>query len=324
MTAPTLSIADPSLINRQAWQIRWECRARSTSLAEAVLGMGEPTGEAEDPWGEACRTLAWQARWRGDFDAAEFYCTASLASAERSTRCAPALRGEAQATLAIVHYSRGRRDLARQAVRDGLSAIRSADLPETRAELLVLGAVVLRYGRGDVATLRALDRAMTLARGAMRPRVHHVLARILRTDGLPCDAMSHAMQALTGARRHRNRVLLPYALEVVASCHRTLGAPERARRYLSEGLELAREDGDRRAECHLLRELSLVDRDMGRTRAAHSAARDGLRLARDMKYELWERHLILQLAELAETTGDAGAALSAYKRLHHLSEAEHH
>ena len=66
------SVGDPALLQRVAWSMRWQSRAQSLEYAGRALELlkGDTSAPATIRRGQVLVTLAWQAKWRGDFDAA--------------------------------------------------------------------------------------------------------------------------------------------------------------------------------------------------------------------------------------------------------------
>ncbi len=58
LTAPTASPVHSGLINRQAWSLRWQDRARSIELAREVLAQRVNPDSPGPSVALACRTLA--------------------------------------------------------------------------------------------------------------------------------------------------------------------------------------------------------------------------------------------------------------------------
>ncbi|SFD47344.1 tetratricopeptide repeat protein [Roseivivax sediminis] len=321
-TAPTASPVHAGLINRQAWAVRWEDRKQSTDLAREVLSLRLPQGRQGPSVGLACRTLAWQAQWSGELDEAADFAAEALEILKDAPRMSVAV-GDVQAVFANIYYARSRRDLARASIEAGFEAIGADEAVATRIDLLCAQAAVLRQGRHMKPAAETLLKAMSIAEGPEVARVHHDLARLFEADQAFEEAMSHAMRAVSGARAHSNRVILPYALEVLGACHRVRGAHDRARTYLAEGRAIAEADGDRRVLCQVLRQIALLEADGGQMQAALRAADRGLMIAREMTHPLLERQFLRLIAESYEALGDTDAALHAYKRLYHLLEADY-
>lgn len=309
---------DPRFLNRKAWALRWEDRTESTALArraKAECGAG-----ASSEQGLACRTLAWHAKWRGNFNESAAQCTQALAClSEEHDKGALA---QVHSILAVIHYSRGRRDLARDAVMNGFVCLGHAGPVEARIDLLASHASILRYAQKFTESRTLLDEALSLSDGAERARMHHNIARHLAFVEDHDAAWTHAQEALKLARRHNNRVILPYVLELLGAGSRRKGRLDAARTGLIEGLAISRADEDIRGQCQILQELALVEQDSGDRLAALAAAQDGLGLAAALSYPIWEKQFLLQIAQLHEANGYYASAMKTWKALYRLQERE--
>ncbi|MEM7499122.1 MAG: hypothetical protein AAF371_14160 [Pseudomonadota bacterium] len=307
-----------ALFNRRAWTVRWASRSESFRLAErAFAASDEHDDEARSI---ALRTLAWQAKWRGDFNRAEAFCDQVLARLEPGQL--PVVQADIHAILGVVHYSRGRRDLARQAVDKGLALIDRQSAIETRVDLLTTLSTIQRYAKRLEESQATLETALAISVGAERARVEHNMARALAACGNPQEALEMGLRALGNARLYRNRVILPYALEVVGGCYRALGRWTNAAAYLEEGAHYGEQDGDVRVECQCLDELARVERAAGNRQAAVEAATRGLVQAEALGYRLWEKRFLETIAEVAEEDGRLDEALAVSKRLLRLKDDE--
>ncbi|CAN0566128.1 unnamed protein product, partial [Ectocarpus sp. 12 AP-2014] len=107
---------DPALMNRIAWARRWTDRTTSTEYAISALqtAKGGQGRRSRKEQGYAMRTLAWHARWRGEFDASFEYSLKAesfLSEAEN-----PVTRASVYATLGMVQFVRSRLDLGMCAI----------------------------------------------------------------------------------------------------------------------------------------------------------------------------------------------------------------
>ncbi|ETW14044.1 hypothetical protein ATO8_04101 [Roseivivax marinus] len=319
ITAPTASPVHAGIINRKAWAMRWEDRAESLRLAREVLSLRTQDERPGPSAALAARTIAWQARWRGDLDGAADFGARALEVLAETPRMAGPL-ADLHAIFADLYLARGRSDLARASVEGGFAALGAEEAPETRIDLLCAQARILERSRHVKEAADTLMNAMSIAAGPEIPRVHHELARLYEADGRLQEALSHAMRALSGARAQANRVILPHALASVAACHRQSEATDRARTYIAEGLEIAEAEGDRRAELNLLYQRALIDAEAGASGEALEAAQKGALIAAELTFPRWARRFGRLLAETHETLGNTAEALRAYKHLYHLVE----
>lgn len=308
---------DPEFINRKAWAIRWSDRQESSTLAQRVLDQGSESSAA----GRALRTLAWQAKWVGDFDDSEGRCLHALQhlNADRDA----AVLADVHGVLAVIRYSRGRRDLARDSVDTGFALLGSGGPAETRIDLLCSLATINRYAKRNRDALDALQVALDLATGVELARVHHNLARALihmtRTD----EGLIEANLAVSHAREHTNRVILPYALELIGAGHHAQGKHDLALDALTEAEAIAQQDRDSRACCQILYQISLVHEATGAPEQALTTAIRGLALSRQVHYPLWEKNFLELIARLHEAQGNIAGALDTMKSLHEVTSREH-
>ncbi|MEM9761432.1 MAG: hypothetical protein AAF968_02795 [Pseudomonadota bacterium] len=307
-----------ALLDRRAWAIRWSSRVQSFRLAERALQVaskGSLTDQAS-----ALRTLGWQARWRGDFEQAESFAEQALRRLEPDL--APVLQADALSILAVVHYSRGRRDVARRAVEFGFEKLGAHEAAETRVDLLLSATNIERGSkRFDEAAL-LLDRALEIASGPELARVEHDQARACYADGDAECALEWGQRAVNSARVFRNRVILPYALEAVGGAYRMLGREPEAAAHLEEGGRIAAEDGDGRVACQCMAERAQLALDEGDCAGALEPARQGLEQARSMGYVVWQKKFLTIISAAAEGGGALDEALAASKALHVVKDCE--
>lgn len=312
----TATKADPAFLNRLAWNVRWSDRARSVRSAREALSVIGARRDLRCDRGQAERTLSWQAKWRGDFDAALAHalaCEAVVSEAE-----APDLRGDCYSILGVLHYSRHRMDLAQSATERGLGL---PDLPTaTRIDLLTTKSTIERYqghvGKSGITLMRARD----LASGVELARVEHNMARWMAQQDDFETALEYADRSIALAQEHENRVILPYALEVAGSATAALDQPERASDYFRKGIEIAVEDDDMRVLCQILYCSASFEKQRGNHREAHDQLSYGAGIADDMQYALWQKKFALALAEVLEVLGDLPGALAAHKSAWHLQD----
>jgi tetratricopeptide (TPR) repeat protein len=295
-------------------------RHRSTSLSQRVLDITDPEGDTSRvARASALRTLAWQAKWRGDFEGSASYCLQAKQGVDASL--APAILVDVYSLLGVIHYSSGRRDFAARMVSRGLSLLSESVPAEGHVDLHTTRSTILRYrGRREEAR-HALEIARQHAKGAEHARVEHMIARAHIHDGAPVEAEHHAQTALDLARRYNSRVILPYALEVLGTALLQQDQAEQALPFLEEGLALARTEDDRRACCQILRELGRVQQKRGNTALALSHLIEGHRIAADMGYPLWLKSFSETLGALYEDAGEYRKAATAYKEVVALQNA---
>lgn len=311
-------VQDSRFLNSRAWLTRWSDRRFSQSLAQMAHDTARP--DDHQAAGLALRTLAWHCKWLGEFDASETHCT------HARQRLDPATDQEALADvmsiLGVIHYSRGRRDLAIDATEQGLALIEGRDATVTRIDLLTTKSTILRYNGRFREACDMLQSARNMSSGCERARVDHNMARCLDHEGKIVEASALALQSVVGARRHDNRVILPYALEILGTTLLRLGKPIEARRYLNEGLVHAREYGDRRAECQLLEQIGLVLHSQDMLDDALLVLQEGLATAEALNYPIWQKRFLRHSMSIHESRHDQTEALATCRRLLDLLDAE--
>lgn len=311
-----LSGGDPTLLNRIAWERRWSSRKTSQDYAQAALdaaskGVGERSAAGQ---GLARRTLAWQAKWRGDFDESLIDCL--TVESLLSEADFPSARADVYSILGVIHYSRNRLDLANCAVDRGFYLLNSRENEEdvpTLVDLLTTRATIQRYAGEKARAGLTLGRALDLAEAADRARVNQNIARWLMNDEDFIKGLEHAEQSLDGATEFKNRVILPYSYEVAGACLSGLGESDKAAECFVKGLEVAESDGDRRAQCQLLEQYACMRLRGGDVAGARDLFEKGGKIARDMGYSLWQKTFALGLADAHEKLGNLQAALDQHK-----------
>lgn len=311
-----LTGGDPALLNRIAWERRWSCRKTSQEYARSALesaskGVGERSTSGQ---GLARRTLAWQAKWRGDFDGSMSDCLAVESLLTEADF--PRERADVYSIMGVIHYSRNRLDLANCAVDRGFYLLNSRELDEdipTLIDLLTTRASIQRYSGEKARAGITLGRAFELAEGAETARVCHNIARWLLADEDYAKAHDHAEQALDAAVNFKNRVIMPYGYEVAGACQAAMDQTDRAAVYFKQGLEVAREDGDRRAQCQLIEQYARMELRLGHIAEARDLFDKGAKIARDMGYSLWQKIFALGLADVHEKLGNLQVALEQHK-----------
>lgn len=317
--------SDPRLLNRLAWVKRWSESATSVEYANLALnasaglnGQMRRTARAH-----AFRTLAWQARWRGDFAEAQKFGLS--AEGEVSESEDTILRADVYAILAVVHYSRGRLDLAVCATDRGFKILEEIDdkaACDAMIDLLIARATVHRLAGNMARAGLSLNKARDLAQGHDLARVEHEIARLLLAQRDVEAAMRHAEAALEQAMQSGNQVVLPYAQEVAAACGVKLGAVARAEDLLSDAAMRATEHGDRRARCQVLYEHGNLEFERDNMKTALDLYQRGRAIAKEIGYSLWEKRFCLQLAMVHEGLGDLKRSLEYHKRAWKIVESE--
>ena len=310
----TLPKGDPALLNFVAWSSRWSSRQKSETYAKAALACSGdcPTNRLSAPRGYALVTLAWQSKWRGDFDA-------SLQGCVEAESCLPEAdhqdaRAHTYSVLGVLYYSRNRLDLATCATDRGFSIAHPDKNASAYVDLLATRATIQSY-KGDRSRAGlTLGRARDMAYGVELARIEHNVARWLLNDGSAEKGLKHAETSLELCVRHNNRVILPYAQEVLGACKVAVGELKEAEDAFVAGLDLAIEDDDFRAQCQIISRYAQLESARDNLERARDLNRYGAEIAAKMCYPLWERDFALALADIHEKLGDFKKALASHKR----------
>ncbi len=305
---------DPALLNSVAWRSRWASRHKSETYARAALKQigDNPTAALAAARGYALVTLAWQAKWRGDFDTSlTLGLEAETLLPERDHADA---RAHTYSILAVLYYSRNRLDLASSAVERGMR-IAEPDLHrEAYVDLLATKASIERFKGSRSRAGLTLGRARDMAQGADLARIEHNIARWMRDDNAAAKGIKHSEIAIDLCARHANRVVLPYAHEILGACLVAQKDYDRAERAFSAGLDIAIADRDFRAQCQIIQHHAALEHARRNLERARDLNLYGAEIAAQMQYPLWERDFALALAQVYEELGDLQCSLSAHKR----------
>jgi len=312
--------ADSRFLNSNAWNLRWSDRAESRSYARRALELAQNEATPNDAAiGQACRTLAWQDRWCGEFDSA--LTLARRAEGRLDPKTHPLSLAEAILVSGIVHYARGRGDLAAKAIERASVFAKTRPNTPTSIDILAAKATVLRASGRIFEAYETLQEARTLSQTVERARIDHIFARFLEMDDNVPRAVSFAMRATIGARRHGNRVVLPYALEILGSVLAQSGHYTLALGYLDEGLGIAKEDRDRRVQCQITARIGHLAQMMGDDKRALQTFHNGLDLCKRLDYAVWQIKFLRHIAKLHQRRNEDGDAVAAYAELVDVMEA---
>lgn len=311
---------DPALLIRLAWATRWQSRSQSIAYAEQskVLLRGRNDDAARVHRALADVTLAWQAKWRGDFDDALAY--ALIAEESLSEQTYPTQRAELYSIMGVVHYSRHRLDLANCAVSRGLKLVSPELGTAAYVDLLTSKATIHRHAGDFKAAGEVLGQARKISTGVVLARVEHNIARWMLADDAPMHALSHAEKAIELGVEHQNNVILPYAHEVAGACHVELEQYDRAEVHFSKALGLATADKDARAQCQILCCFAALESKRDSFERARDLYRYGREIATSMEYALWEKTFLRRLADVYEALGDLANSVECHKRAWKLEE----
>jgi tetratricopeptide (TPR) repeat protein len=315
---------DLRFLNMQAWNVRWSDRRSSNKHAEAVLdSLSKHAHDAPNSAaGLAYRTLAWQARWRGDYVSANRLARVAFDHLQDENQ--PSAQADLHSVLAVIHMCRGRGDLAKDHVQEGLHLINRAgeQASDTRVDLHLHEAILFCFAkqmeRAAVTALKAMD----MAPRADSARVHRVIAKYQMLGPDNHDNLGHAMQALVLSRRHNMRTLLPYTLETVANCHVALGQLKRARACLSEAERLCIEDEDACGATVVAFQKVHLEIEDGNLTGALDIARSGLDICVERGFSVYKKRFTMLIAQISDDLQDRDMAAKHWRALHFLNEAE--
>ena len=307
---------DPALMNRIAWARRWTDRDASTEYAITALqtardGRGRRSRKEQ---GYALRTLAWHARWRGEFDACfEYSLKAETLFSETEH---PATRASIYACLGMVHFVRSRLDLGMSAVDRGLWLVRDLTDVHTNSVQTMLYTTRAMIQEQSGARARAgmtLSRARDLAGPEDLPLVEQVTANwLLRHNDIE-RALKHALIAQKQADEVDNRIILPYIHAVAGSCYARNNKCVDALAHFNEGMRIAESDQDKRALCYLKLSRAQFELKRGDTEKARELLLAGGAIAKRQNLPLLQKEIALSLAETFETLGQYKASVDQHK-----------
>lgn len=307
---------DPALMNRVAWARRWNDRETSTQYAKNALqtasdGHGRRSRTEQ---GYALRTLAWHARWRGEFDTAMEYCLKAENFLSETDH--PETRASIYATLGMTHYVRGRMDLAISALDRGIWLMR--DLPEGEgksnlADLLVVRGSVQQQGGERARAGMTFNHARELASEEDKAYVYYKTARWLFGTEAIVRALQYAENSLDSAKKNENRIILPYIYRIMGACHARQKNEIEALSYFKDGIDRAEEDQDQRALCHLHLSQAQFELARGNVEKARDLLIVGSAIAKRQNMPLFRKNLALALADVFEELGQFKASVDQHK-----------
>ncbi len=312
------------MLNRVAWARRWSDRQVSDDYARAARktaaeGIGKRS-RAEQ--GNALRTLAWNARWRGDFDEALSNCLSAETFLPESAFAE--VRAGIYSTLGVVHFSRNRLDLANCAVDRGYWLLRDMpelDASEAMTDLLLTRAAIQRHSGEKARASITLGRAREISTGEQKSSVGYCTALWLVADGEIESARQLVSETLEEAISTGNRLVMPYLHAIIGSCDAKLGRGDSAVENLELGLSIATADNDTRARCYLLREFAKVDAECKNENEAFSKLREAAEMARAMGFAFEQKRIALDTAALLEKAGKYKQAIDQHKLAWRLQSA---
>lgn len=306
---------DPALLNNVAWARRWSDRRISrqyamSAKAAAELGAGRRSRTQQ---GIALRTIAWQARWSGDLDAA----MSSSLSAETflSEKDHPELRSVIYSVLGSIHFSRNRFDLAASSVDRGFWLLRKRpedDIRDAMTELLLTKSTIQRHAGERARAGITLGRAKEVALEQDIPIVEYCTALWLLAEGDVDASRLRAVAAMDAAVEQGNRLILPYLHSVLGCCDARIGRIDESIQHFETGLDLAMADKDDRVQCFLLRSFGQIEADQGRLEPARSHLENAAKLAKRHSNLFERKRIALARAKLFENLGQYKKAVEQH------------
>ncbi|MEO9823364.1 MAG: hypothetical protein ABJF50_02980 [Paracoccaceae bacterium] len=307
---------DPALMNRIAWARRWTDRDASTEYAINALqtakdGQGRRSRKEQ---GYAMRTLAWHARWRGEFDAALEYSLKAESFLSETEH--PVTRAWIYASLGMVHFVRSRLDLGMAAVDRGLWLVRDLSDEHTTAaqtNLYVVRSMIQQQGGERARAGMTLSRARELAGAEDLPLVEQITANWLLRHKEVERALEFALQALGHAKDAENKIIQPYIHAVAGSCFARQKNTIEALSHFNDGTKLAEEDQDQRALCYLNLSRAQFELARGETETARDLLLAGAAIAKRQNLPLMRKETALVLADTFEMLGQFKASVDQHK-----------
>ena len=311
-----LPAGDPALINRIAWARRWTDRDASTEYAINALetakdGRGRRSRKEQ---GYALRTLAWQARWRGEFDACLDYSLKAESFLSETEN--PVTRASIYASLGMVHFVRSRLDLAMSAIDRGLWLVRDMADDQTtsvQANLYAVRAMIQQQNGDRARAGTTLSRARELAGPEDLPMVEQITANWLLRHNETDRALEHALAAQKQAEAAENRIILPYVHAVSGLCYARKKNTIEAVSHFSAGMALAEADQDKRALCYLNLSRAQFELLRGELETARPLLQEAALIAKKQTLPLMRKEIALALAETFEKLGQYKASVDQHK-----------
>lgn len=304
------------MMNRIAWARRWTDRDASTGYAINALetaqdGQGRRSRKEQ---GYALRTLAWHARWRGEFDACLEYSLKAESFLSETEH--PATRGSIYASLGMVHFVRSRMDLAISAIERGLWLVQEMSDEQTasvQTNLYAVLALIQQQGGERARAGMTLSRARELAGAEDLPLIEQITANwLLRYNELE-RALETALDAQRQAEAVENQLILPYIHAVAGSCHARKKNEIEAVSHFNEGMRMAEKDQDQRALCYLNLSRARFELMRGETESARTLLLAGASIAKRQNLPLMRKDIALALAETFEALGQFKASVDQHK-----------
>jgi ATP/maltotriose-dependent transcriptional regulator MalT len=264
--------------------------------------------------GYALRTLAWHARWRGEFDKAMDYCLKAETFLSETDH--PVTRASIYATLGSVHYMRNRMDLATCAIERGVWLLRNLadeNTSSVQIDLLFVQAMVQHQSGERARAGMTLGRARELAREEDMPLVDGGTAIWLFQNSEFERAIHFGNAALTQSTKSENQVLLPNIHRILGACYASQKNGIEALAHFQDGFRLAEKYGDQTALCYLNLAQAQFELARGDTEKARDLLLIGVSIAKRQNLPLVRKQFALCLAKTFETLGQYKAAVDQHK-----------
>lgn len=299
-----------------SWASRWEDCSGAYASADQLLATVE---KRENPLltANCLRTLAWCARWKGDFLQARTYARRAVNMLSRVD--APDVLGGVLSVLAQVEFCLGDPARAIACSERGLAAVADLAGAETHIDLYSTQAALYRYQSQTDKARECLEHALSIAQGRYPHDEIRVLCNIARLHAQLGDlakARETAEFALQQVPDSATYLLLGYLHEVLGTVCLMQGDIDIAREHIETGLQLALDRSDRRLECEIRGAVASYHAAAGDLTRALDVARSGLRVAEQLKFKLWEIMYLEQISGFHEILGQYSKALTVFKKFH--------
>ncbi len=315
------STAELAAAIEQGWAARWDDCAHCYATADEHLAVCE---ERDNPQltASCLRTLAWCARWKGDFNESRTYATRALRmlNSTSDAEVAAAL----YSVLAQVEFCLGDPARAIDCCEKGLALIEQTQPGESHIDLYSTQAALFRYqGQTDQAH-HCLERALAIAVGRFAHDEIRVMCNLARLQAQLGDLPAARITAESAYRRAPDNpcyLLRGYIHELLGSVCLLQDDLQTARRHIEAGLQLALDRSDRRLECEIRGAVAAYHAASGDLARALDVARAGLRVAEQLQFRLWEIMYLEQISGLHEKLGEYSQALTVFKKYHEQKKA---
>lgn len=299
--------------------MRWRDRRASESYAARALLDAGSSERGYLEAGRALRTLAWQAKWRGDLTKSLNYCDRALDFLEKSGGWVE--RSEVYSILGVIHIGHMRMDLAENAVRAGYACLEHRDCIDARVDLMTTDAFVHIHQNRVERGFQTLEQAEKMAEGMQISRLPQNFARLLMYCGDHAEAEAYSLRGIEICKKAGNWVVLPYMHEILGNALTERSDWSAAKQVFRAGIEAAHADEDLRAKCQLFQRMGHLLLKTGAYDEARDALRYAARIAQVLGYHLVEARVQRELAEAYEAMGDIHAALAAMKAVDRIERS---